>query len=201
MSEFKECCFSDNVFNDLKIAFDNINENNLNIAINKSDIAVNKSTLGYQCKNLLKNTAVTTTINGVTFTVNDDCSVTANGTNSTSNYVNIKVFQGELEAGTYILSGTPANDSICRMRLGLGTANGYGSYVSVDSGNGYTFTVTEKAIYTVLCQIASGATASNVIFKPMLRYADITDDTYEPYQPSVQEQIAALEARITALGG
>ena len=33
----------------------------------------------------------------------------------------------------------------------------------------------------------------------MIRYADIIDDTYEPYRPSVQEQIAALEARIAAL--
>lgn len=152
----------------------------------RNDIAINRTTLGVQCKNLLKNTAKTSTIGGVTFTVNADKSVTVNGTNSTSNYVNLIVFQGELETGTYILSG--AVSDVFRIRLGLGTTDVYGSYVGVDRGNGYTFIVTEKAIYTVTCQIASGKTASNVIFKPMLRYADIIDDTYEPYQPSVQEQ-------------
>ena len=165
---------------------------------NKSNAVVNRSTLGYQCKNLLKNIASTKTVSGITFTVNDDKSVTANGTNSTSNYANIIVFKGELEVGTYTLTG--AVSDAFRIRLGMGTSiDGYGSYVGVDNGNGYTFTVTEKALYTVTCQIASGKTASNVIFKPMLRYADIMDDTYEEYQPSLYEQIAALEARIAAL--
>lgn len=149
----------------------------------KSQAAINKTTLGTQCKNLLKNNAVTKTVSGITFTVNDDKSITVNGTNSTSNYVNLIVFQGELETGTYILSG--AVSDVFRIRLGLGTTDVYGTYISVDKGDGYTFTVTEKAIYTVTCQIASGKTASNVIFKPMLRYADIMDDTYEEYKPSL----------------
>ena len=157
------------------------------ITQNKSDIAVNKTTLGYQCKNLLKNTASTKTVSGITFTVNDDKSVTANGTNSTSNYANIIVFKRELEVGTYTLTG--AISDAFRIRLGMGTsADGYGIYVGVDKGNGYTFTVAEKALYTVTCQVESGKTASNVIFKPMIRDAEITDDTYEPYQPSLVER-------------
>ena len=174
-------------------------ETDVKVADIKSDIAINKTTLGTQCKNLLKNTAVTKTISGITFTVNTDGSVTANGTNSTSNYVNIVVFQGELEVGEYILSGTPVNDNICRMHLGLGTADGYGTYLGVDSGNGYTFTVTEKAIYTVICQITNGKTADNITFYPMLRYADIGDDTYEPFAPSLQEQIEENTNNISAL--
>lgn len=166
---------------------------------NKSNAAVNRSTLGYQCKNLLKNTAATKTVSGITFTVNDDKSVTANGTNSTSNYANILVFKGELEAGTYILSG--AVSDVFRIRLGLGTsADGYGSYVGVDKGNGYTFTVAEKALYTVTCQVESGKTASNVIFKPMLRYADIMDDTYEEYNPSLIDRCLLKDAAGSWLG-
>lgn len=167
---------------------------------NKSDIAINKSTLGYQCKNMLKNTAATKTVSGITFTVNDDKSVTANGTNSTSNYANILVFKGELEAGTYILSG--AVSDVFRIRLGLGTsADGYGSYVGVDKGNGYTFTVAEKALYTVTCQVESGKTASNVIFKPMIRDADIMDDTYEEYIEDINTRLNNLLARIEILEG
>lgn len=155
----------------------------------KNDIAINHTTLGTQCKNLLKNTAKTSTKSGVTFTVNTDKSVTANGTNSTSNYANIIVFKGELEAGTYTLTG--AVSDVFRIRLGVGTsADGYGSYVGVDRGNGYTFTVAEKALYTVTCQVESGKTASNIIFCPMLRYADITDDTYEPYSDNIDTRIS-----------
>ena len=165
----------------------------------KSDIAINKSTLGYQCKNLLKNTASTKTVSGITFTVNDDKSVTANGTNSTSNYANIIVFKGELEAGTYTLTG--AVSDAFRIRLGVGTTeDGYGSYVGVDRGNGYTFTVAEKALYTVTCQVESGKTASNVIFKPMLRYADIMDDTYEEYKPSLIERCLLKDTAGISLG-
>lgn len=168
------------------------------ITQNKSDIAVNKTTLGYQCKNLLKNTAATKTVSGITFTVNDDKSITANGTNNTSNYVNIIVFKGELEAGTYILSGALSNEF--RIRLGVGTStDGYGTWVGVDTGNGYKFTVTEKALYTVICQVESGKTASNVIFKPMLRYADITDSTFEPYVEDINTRLNDLLTRIEAL--
>ncbi len=46
----------------------------------KSNVALNKSSLGFQRKNLLKNMAETKTINGVMFTVNEDGSVTVNGT-------------------------------------------------------------------------------------------------------------------------
>lgn len=167
---------------------------------NKSDIAVNKTTLGYQRKNLLKNTAKTSTMSGVTFTVNTDKSVTANGTNSTSNYANIIVFKGELEAGTYTLTGA-ASDAF-RIRLGMGTsADGYGAYVGLDKGNGYTFTVAEKALYTVTCQVESGKTASNVIFKPMIRDADIMDDTYEEYIEDINTRLNNLLARIEILEG
>ena len=40
---------------------------------------------------------------------------------------------------------------------------------------------------------------NGITFYPMIRYADIADSTYEPYQPSLQKQIEALEARIAAL--
>lgn len=167
---------------------------------NKSDIAVNKTTLGYQRKNLLKNTAKTSTMSGVTFTVNTDKSVTANGTNSTSNYANIIVFKGELEGGTYTLTG--AVSDVFRIRLGMGTsADGYGAYVGLDKGNGYTFTVAEKALYTVTCQVESGKTASNVIFKPMIRDADIMDDTYEEYIEDINTRLNNLLARIEILEG
>lgn len=63
----------------------------------------------------------------------------------------------------------------------------------------YPSLVINGAITAVYISVSKGYTFSNYKLYPMIRYADILDDTYEPYQPSVQEQIAALEARIAAL--
>ena len=50
------------------------------IANIEEQTALNCSTLGYQRKNLLKITATTKTVDGVTFTINDDGSIKVNGT-------------------------------------------------------------------------------------------------------------------------
>jgi hypothetical protein len=53
-------------------------------------------------KNLLKNTATTQTVNGATYTVNDDGSIKANGTATGATIVQIG--SAFLKAGTYILT-------------------------------------------------------------------------------------------------
>lgn len=157
------------------------------IAENEAYIATNKITLGCQNKNLLKNNAITKTISDVTFTVNDDKSVTANGTNNTSGYVSFVVFEGELGAGKYILSG--GRSPRFRMRVNEVPIIGNVSCVSTDTGSGTEFTVAEKSLCTVTCEVESGVTADNIIYKPMIRYAGIADDTYEPYKGSIDERI------------
>ena len=165
----------------------------------KNDIAINRTTLGTQCKNLLKNNAVTQTVSGVTFTINDDKSITVNGTATSM----VQISLGDItENGSYILTGCPSGGSTSTYMLSLTVfrTDGTKTY-SNETGNGRSIVFdSEKHIrIKFLIQINSGVTVSNLTFKPMLRYADITDSTYEPYQPSVQEQIAALEARIAAL--
>ena len=152
---------------------------------NKSNTVINKSTLGYQCKNLLKNTAATTTINGVTFTVNSDGTITANGT-ATANAL-FKFASFTLEAGTYKYSGlsiapstSTANMSIFRMSDWVGLC----ALAEKD-----TFTITADTKIECRAVIYSGYTANNVVFYPMLRYADITDDTYEPYKENIDDRI------------
>lgn len=173
-------------------------ENGENIANNfaavKNDIAVNKSTLGTQCKNLLKHTAVTTTINGVTFTVNSDGTITANGT-ATANAI-FKFASFTLEAGTYKYSGlsiapsmSTANMSVFRMSDWVGLC----ALAEKD-----TFTITADTKIECRAVIYNGYTANNVVFYPMLRYADITDDTYEPYSDNVDERITENVSDITA---
>ena len=149
---------------------------------NKSDIAVNKTTLGTQCKNLLKNTAVTTTINGVTFTVNDDKSITVNGT-ATSAGVYAVIGGADVIAGNrYIISGGAGNGGT----YGLYTEN-FGTVQNYGSDSIYVPNTTGKAVFRIF--VRPGVTVSNVIFYPMLRYADITDSTYEPYKESVDERL------------
>ena len=163
---------------------------------NKSDIAVNKTTLGTQCKNLLKNTAVTKTVNGVTFTVNDDKSITVSGTNNSSYTVffNVcKALELTLEKDkSYIMTGCPENNKssdnkmLCYLRVDSSTG-----VIASDTGNGVTFTTSETSNpnYAIICINANAELTDPVIFYPMIRYADITDDTYESYKESVDERL------------
>jgi len=175
---------------------DQITKNALNIAnnsgkieTNTSNIAINKTTLGYQKKNLLKNTGTTQTINGVTFTINEDKTVTANGT-ATDNATLHLSDSVKLNVGTkYILSGCPEGGGLSTYRL-YGLSNGYGWYDNgSDEGESKKFTATESKSYTYRIAIYSGTTVNNLVFKPMIRLADITDDTYEPYVDDVDTRL------------
>ena len=132
-------------------------------------------------KNLLENKATSNANNGVTFTVNDDGSVTVNGTAANTTYFAINEF--EYGDGTYILNGTPSG----------GGQESYCVYDDVlrkfDSGQGVEIEGKQKG--KIYIRILSGVTLSNVTLYPMIRLASIADDTYEPYtggkaSPSVE---------------
>lgn len=127
-------------------------------------------------KNLMQNTAETKATNGITFTVNDDGSVTANGTATATAFFNINTTLKLSEGTRYILSGCPPYTGV------LIVGGNYGS----DSGNGMTFTALSTAASAlspaVYLRIASGTTVDNIVFKPMLRLASVADNTYEPYK-------------------
>lgn len=128
-------------------------------------------------KNLLKNTGTTQTKNGVTFTVNEDKSVTCNGTATaiTSLVIN---YTTKLEYGQkYILSGCPNNGSDKSYSL-RATRGIYGR----DNGSGLTCVQESNEKIYIYIEIYSGITVSNLVFKPMIRLASIEDDTYEPYK-------------------
>ena len=155
---------------------------------NKSDIAVNKTTLGYQCKNLLKLTLTTTTVSGITFTVNDDYSITLNGTATAIIWLQVGYTKGEhFRKEKLIFTGNPS---------GTGSGNGLeawymnsttgNKYISIANGNILTESEYDSSgVIVYEFHIDKGRTYNNVTYYPMLRYADITDSTYEPYQPSL----------------
>ena len=156
----------------------------------RSEKALNLSTIGYQRKNLLKNTATSKTVTGVTFTVNDDGSVTANGTNTSNSLLYFTVGTiASVSGQKYIISRRPNgavnNSFYYQIGATVFQTNTESEYLP-----------TSDAVRTLLLVIKSGTTLENVTFFPMIRYADITDDTYEPYRPSVSEYI---ESRIVTL--
>ena len=139
----------------------------------------------YTGKNLLNNTATSQTINGITYTINSDGTVIANGTaTNLSTFHLISNTTLTLSAGTYILSGCPENgsDNTYRLDINDGASIPEAGGQVKDFGSGKTFTLSENLTLTnVRIRIASGTTINNLVFKPMIRLSSITDDTYEPY--------------------
>lgn len=133
-------------------------------------------------KNLIKNTAATLTKNGITFTINDDGSVTANGT-ATARADCTVCYPTHLVAGEkYILTGCPAGGE--RYTYNLGYTNNV-DHAYMDYGDGVECEGFDLSVYpkpSILLAITSGVTVSNLVFKPMIRSVSVKDDTYEPYK-------------------
>ena len=133
-------------------------------------------------KNLLENTGVSNTSNGVTFTVNDDKTILVNGNNDGTANSSFIINNYSLKAGTYILNGCPSGGSSTTYRLAIQKTSGW-SVLGLDTGSGSEqFTIDEATNIQVAIFIQKGQTISNLLFKPMIRLSSIIDDTYEPYQ-------------------
>ena len=134
-------------------------------------------------KNLLKNTATTQTVSGVTFTVNEDGSVTANGTATAKIYFKINTLEDLPKGKEYILSGCPSGGGI----------NNYFFYVSTsagekyDTGGGVKLLSSIESYGSAFIYIYTGVTVTNLTFNPMVRKAEMEDATYEPYTETVAE--------------
>lgn len=132
-------------------------------------------------KNLLQNTATSQTINGVTFTVNDDGSITCNGTATeitycdihtdfnSSEYAGMKAtFYSDTSVHNALTSTVRISNSINRKSLQDIIQN---NAQIVNNGHSLRLSI----------RITDGYTCNNLTFYPMIRKADITDNTYEPY--------------------
>ena len=148
----------------------------------------------FGAKNVLLVTGTASTVNSVAYTVNEDGTITANGQASSYAdwYVNSSL---HLEPGTYKLTGCPAggnNSSTYKLQI---------QGVGYDTGDGFTFTVASARNVNVYIRVWSGYNASNLVFKPMIRRAEITDDTFQPYAPTnreLYEMILALQPGASA---
>ena len=134
----------------------------------------------------------TKTLNGVTFTVNNDGTITVNGT-ATSLTVffiadtdNNKI---KLSLGvSYSLSGCPVGGDD---KFSLNVQTTSYNQIFTDFGNGYSG-VTRYTDYYAFITISQGYTANNLVFKPMLNEGS-TALPYEPYTQSVLSLPEAVE--------
>lgn len=140
-----------------------------------------KPWVGGAGKNLLERTGESKTINGITFTVNDDGSVTANGT-ATSNANFYYANNAVRNLGGCLLSGCPDGgtndtyfieyyDSTASATIKVKSQSE--NVVLPETTNGHTC--------RLVISIRNGYTANNLTFYPMIRLATETDPTYEPY--------------------
>lgn len=138
--------------------------------------------------NLLKVTASSSTSQGITWTVNADGSIKANGTasSSSSNAALVLADGITFPVGTYTLTGGLSTKARVACRLTSAS-----SWIGEDDGDGFTFSVADPAArHTFFIAILNGETVSNVVFKPMLRKATIEDSTYRPYNnQAIQNQL------------
>lgn len=147
-------------------------------------------------KNLLKITASSQTINGVTFTVNDDKTVTVNGTNTGTASALFTISELDLPANvTYSLSGCPSGGTLDTYYLGsLDIVNWLPFLTDIGAGASGGLTTAKTVRFRI--GVRPGVTVSNLIFKPMLctKAAWDISHQYVPYRPSYDELVASVEA-------
>lgn len=177
------------------------------ITTNKNNISTDRAALvelvDGGAKNLLKIMASSQTIKGVTFTVNDDQTVTVNGTNNgtgPATFIIVSNAQATtIPDGKYILSGCPAGGGISYDLRWYLYSPGKSAY---DVGAG---SLVEKSGNTTDSNIAivvkEGRTANNLVFKPMICSKADWDisQSYQPYAPSNAELYAMIQALQTQL--
>lgn len=181
--------------------------------LDTSDATVNGKALPAQLyvqdipsKNLLPNNGSTTTINGVTFTVNSDGTISTSGTASAEIDFQLK-FSGTAPDGNYYLSGNPTGGSNSTYRMYLFdnvtqtrakawdgiTASGN------DFGDGVEVQIVASHTMTAVINIKSGTNMNGLTFHPMIRLATIEDDTYVPYAKTNVELTSEVHVKTESI--
>lgn len=155
-------------------------------------------------KNLLPCNATSQVINGVTFTVNDDGSITASGIASADTSYPITTISkpAKVFENSYIATGCPSGggSSTYRIQLVLYKDGSWvgNSYVGPD---GYSLVVgsggwnINQVIANILVYNGTDLTTP-ITFYPMLRLATDTDSTYQPYSMTnkqLTEEVREIE--------
>lgn len=167
---------------------------------NPVEIEVSGASGSVEVKSLGKNllsypfTETTFTKNGITFTENNGI-ITANGTATSDVNFQLKartIAKYILQKGKYTLSGCPSGGANNKYLIGVNYTNSSGTGVGLgsDFGSGFNFTIEEDTLSEscyigVFITIRSGVKVENLVFKPMIRLATDTDDTWQPYKETL----------------
>lgn len=171
------------------------NEDKTQITTNKNGIAA----VANRCsKNLLKASATTQTVNGITFTVNADGTVTISGTATAAATLTLATasqINSFLPLGTYKLSGcTGGSTTTYDLRF---YHPGDSSTVLNHNGDTQFTRNATKTDSNISILVRSGQVMDNVVIKPMIRDASIEDDTYQPYAPTNRELYETKQDNLT----
>lgn len=182
-----------------------------NAKLNEDKIKLNENKISYAdngvlgAKNLLPYPyySTTKTQNGVTFTDNGDGTVTVDGT-ATDGVVFFCSIRGEngkciLPNGTYIVTGCPSGGAVSSYKIGASRiTGGSGTTYGTDVGNGLTITLDgddfgdDDVRLQIGIAVSEGTVCNNLVFKPMVRLASDSDNTYQPYAMTNKELTGEL---------
>lgn len=125
----------------------------------------------------------TITRNGITWTVNDDGTITANGTSTGASWFDVitapNIFYPKQQV---VVSGCPSGGSTSTYRIYINVKTKQGENAGYTDIGSSSIVLDVAEINQIRLQINSaGFVANNLTFKPMIRYASEADSTYEPY--------------------
>lgn len=147
-------------------------------------------TLGTGKKNLLPNNLSTTTFQGITYTINDDKSITLNGTALTDGFwVDLPM---TLKKGKYKVSGCPSGGSSSTYYVRIPNTKTNTVIKDIYNSNDVTIEVTEDTPINYGIRIKGSVTVTNLTFYPMIRESSISDSTYETYIYDVDTKVETL---------
>lgn len=151
--------------------------------------------LEYHAKtNLMNINIATQTVSGITFTVNNDGTITANGTATSDATLKVGVSKQLDTSKTWYFSGCPSGGSSSTYYCGWETAVVAPEFpplvMVADTGNGSE--LIPMWGYPAYCPfyivIKNGTAVSNLVFKPMIRDVRIASDVFVPNASQIQEK-------------
>ena len=144
-------------------------------------------------KNLLEIVATSQTINGITFTINKDKTVTVNGTANGNSILILNSFDFQ-NGETYILNGCPNNGGINSYKLDAFGQTG----LSNDIGNGIDINIGGQRNIRIVS--FDGNSVNNLVYKPVIIKGSQATE-YEPYtgaiaspNPDYKQEIEQVES-------
>ena len=146
-------------------------------------------------KSLVKISAETQTVEGITYTVADDGKVSVSGT-ATANGSSLTLGTATLPAGTYRKTGCPASGTAATYSLG-------GSNSGTDYGSGDTFTLAVDTVVSMAIVIgANYAISGSLLFEPMICLDSDSDTTFRQYSMTnieLTEEVEDLNDDVTSI--